>query len=93
MQITGLDQLQKTLETVERAMAELDGELGTVSFDPEDPASIDRAIKQAESLIDERVGRYADNDMVSEIVESAKEQFRSSILERAAQARLENDDE
>jgi hypothetical protein len=88
MRINGLDDLQKALDKVEKAMSELDGDIGSVSFDPEDPSSIELAIKQMGIMIDQRLGNLADNNMVAEIVDSAKEEFRSSILERAAQARL-----
>lgn len=93
MKISGLDSLQKKMGELEKAMAELDGELGSVSFDPEDPSSIEQAIRDMEAVVDKRIGRYADNDMVAEIVEATKEQFRASILEKAAKARLEADDE
>lgn len=93
MKILGLDSLQKQLGELEKAMTELDGELGSVSFDPEDPASIDQAIRKMETVIDNRIGSYAGNDMVAGIVDATKEQFRVSILERAAKARLESEDE
>lgn len=88
MKISGLDSLQKSLGEVEKALAELDGELGSVSFDPDDPASIDTAIREMEAVIDQRVGRYAGNEMVAEIVDAAKGEFRESILKQAAEARL-----
>lgn len=85
--------MQKKFSELEKAMAELDGELGSVSFDPEDPASIEQAIREMEAVFDNRIGSYADNDMVSEIVDAAKQLFREAILEKAAKARLEADDE
>jgi hypothetical protein len=93
LKISGLDSLQKKMGELEKAMAELDGELGSVSFDPEDPSSIEQAIRDMEAVVDKRIGRYADNDMVAGIVDATKEQFRASILEKAAKARLEADDE
>lgn len=93
MKIKGLDSLQKTMSGLEKAIAELDGELGSVSFDPEDPTSIDQAIRDMESIVDKRIGSYADNDMVAGIIGATKEQFRASILEKAAQARLEAGDD
>lgn len=44
LKITGLDKLQKELKEAERALSELDGELGVINFDPHDPASIEAAI-------------------------------------------------
>jgi len=91
--IEGLDKLQKELEQAERAFKELDGDLGQVNFDPNDPASINSAIVSMEQVIDQRVGRYANNELVAPMIEAAKEQFRDAIVQKAAQARLEADDE
>lgn len=53
--ISGLDQLSRQLEQAQEAIAEIDGDLGTVNFNPNDPASIETAIQQAEALIDAKV--------------------------------------
>lgn len=91
--ITGLDQLTKQLEQAQQAIDELDGELATVSFDPNDPASIDAAIQQANASVDAKVGAWADNPLVAQVAEGMKEQLRESILQRAAAARLEGNDQ
>jgi hypothetical protein len=88
MKITGLDKLSKQLDDAQKALQGLDGELGRVSFDPSDPGSIEVAIKQAESIIDERAGRYASNPIIAPLIDGMKQHFRSGILERAATARL-----
>ncbi|MDH1767359.1 hypothetical protein N5D37_17280 [Comamonas aquatica] len=54
--ITGLDKLQKNLKDAQRALSELDGELGVVNFDPNDPASIEGAIQSVNRMIDDRLG-------------------------------------
>jgi hypothetical protein len=38
--ITGLDKITRDLEQAQKAMAGMDGELGTVKFNPKNPASI-----------------------------------------------------
>lgn len=93
MKITGLDKLTRQLEDAQKALEGLDGELGSVSFDPHDPGSIEAAIKRMESTIDERVGNSASNPIIAPLVESMKEQYRNGILERAAAARLTKGDE
>jgi hypothetical protein len=93
VKITGFDKLSRQLEDAQKAFAELDGELGTVSFTPDDPASIENAIRQVEEMIDDRVGRYASNPFVAPLIEGAKEQYREAIIEKAAAARLEEGDE
>ena len=91
--IEGLDKLQKELKQAEKAFQELDGEFGQVRFDPHDPASISGAIQSMERMVDERIGQYANNELVAPMIEATKEEFRDAIIAKASQARLEADDE
>lgn len=93
IKIEGLDKLTRDLEAAQKALGELDGELGSVRMDPHDPASIEAAIQEAARLVDERVAPYASNPLVAQLVEGVKEAHREGLLERAAAARLENDRE
>lgn len=90
--ITGLSEVSQELETAQKAIAALDGELGTVSFDPNDPSSIEVAIQGMERLIDERLGKYASNTLIGPLTEEMKASYRQSILDKAAEARLGRDD-
>lgn len=87
--ISGLDKLQRELDEAVKALNSLDGELGTVSFDPHNPSSIEAAIQGASALIDERIAQFAENPLISELVVSVKEQYRDAIVTKAAAARLE----
>ena len=91
--ITGLDQLTKQLEQAQTAFEELDGDLGEVNFDPHDPASIESAVQKVNEMLDAKAAAWADNLLVAQVVEGMKEQYREAIIERAAAARLEADDE
>lgn len=91
--ITGLDKIQNELKEAERALSELDGELGTIKFDPHDPASIEAAIHSVNRMIDERAGEYVANSIVGPLVDQMKEEYRVSILQQAAEARLKPDEE
>lgn len=94
MKITGLDEITKSLSDLEKALGELDGNLASVQFDADDPESIEQAIQSAHRAIDEKVNLYARNEMVLSLVSDLKENVRTSILERAAEARLqESEDE
>ena len=90
--IEGLDKLQRDLQRAQDALAELDGDLGSVSFNPEDPASIDQAISAMERMIDDRVAGYEDSEIIGSLAEEMKEQYRAMILEKAAEARLQDDE-
>lgn len=89
--IEGLDKLTRDLEAAQKALGELDSELGSVCMDPHDPASIEAAIQEAARLVDERVAPYASNPLVAQLVEGVKEAQREGLLERAAAARLGKD--
>ena len=90
--ITGLDNLSRDLEDAQKAMSAMDGELGSVKFDPHDPASIEAAIQEVEKLIDERLGSYASNPIIGPLAEGMKEQYRQGILDKAGAARIGEDD-
>jgi predicted DNA-binding transcriptional regulator YafY len=91
IKIDGLDKLSRNLEEAKEALSAIDGDLGTVSFDPEDPASIEAAIQQVEHIVDDRLGQYASNPIIGPLAEDMKDKYREGILEKAAAARLQKD--
>ena len=93
MRITGLDALSRKFRELEKAVAGLDGDIARVSFDPHDPQSIEHAIQDVNSAVDEKIHGYGDNEIVVNIAEALKESYRSAILERAASARLSGQDQ
>lgn len=93
LKITGLDKLQKELKKAEQALNELDGELGVVNFDPHEPVSIEAAIQSVNRMIDNRVEPYVDNPIVESLAEQMKESYRENILQKAAEARLQSDED
>lgn len=88
LKITGLDKLQKDLKEAERALGELDGELGIINFNPNAPSSIEAALQSVEQMIDERIGKYSSNPIIGPLADDMKEKYRESILQKAAEARL-----
>ena len=86
--IEGLEKLQRQIAEAERAFAEVDGELGSVSFNPENPESIEAAIVSMEQMIDGRLGPYANNPLVGPMIDEMKDKYRTAIIDRAAEARL-----
>lgn len=89
VKISGLDKMQKQLKEVEEAADTLNGSY-PVSFDANDPVSIETAIQEACSMLDERASRYAANPMISPMIEVMKEDLRQQILESAEQQRQES---
>lgn len=92
IKMSGLDNLTNQLEEAQKAIAEMNGEIGTVSFDPSDPMSIEQAVKSVEAMIDTRLGNYSQNPIIGPLIDDMKEQYRAGILEKAAEARLKGDE-
>lgn len=88
IKITGLDQLSRHLENANKALQALDGQLTTVNFDPSDPSSIEAAIQQVNTTINEKIGKYGDNSVVGPLAQQMKEKYREAIVEKAAAERL-----
>lgn len=93
LKITGLDKLQKELKEAQQALGELDGHLGTIGFDPQDPESIETAIQNINQIVDERVGHYSSNSIIGPLAEQMKQAYREKLLQRAAEVRLTNDED
>lgn len=81
--IQGLDKLQRQLSEASKAFKELDGEIATLRFDPDDQSSVEAAIADMERAIDSKVTPYATNPLVSSTVAQMKSKYRERILERA----------
>jgi hypothetical protein len=92
MKITGLGKLQKELAELQRVIGSLDGEIGTINFNPHDPASIESAISHLSALIDEKTGHYSSNSAAASIIENLKDAYRQGILDKAAEARAKEGD-
>ncbi len=91
--IKGLIELTKKMDQLSKFAEEVEGELTTVSFDPTDPGSIEIAINEMEAAIDQRAASYENNDMVAGLVEQMKASLRDQILEKAANARVEGEND
>jgi hypothetical protein len=83
-EITGFDSLQKTLEDASQALKSLDGEIGTLRIDPNNP---DAAIAEMERIVDAKVATYKSNPIVAGSVAALKQQVRERILAEAEEAR------
>ncbi|HHR6443371.1 MAG: hypothetical protein LBE52_13905 [Providencia sp.] len=93
LKVTGLDKLQKDLKVAQLALNELDGNLGTVHFDPQDPASIENAIQKINQIIDERVSQYSSNPIIGPLAEQMKQTYRENLIQKATQFRLKNNED
>lgn len=93
LKITGLDKLQKELKVAQLALSELDGNLGTVHFDPQDPASIENAIQKINQIVDKRVSQYSSNSIIGQLAEQMKQAYRENLIQKATEFRIKNNEE
>jgi hypothetical protein len=92
MKITGFEAIKKKTNQMEKFAEEIDGELASVSFDPANPASIEAALQEISDVIDEKTKSYERNDWIQNLAAQLKEHARNNILEKAAAARMGNQD-
>jgi hypothetical protein len=89
--ITGLDEFSKQLNDASEALRGLDGDIGAVKFDPNDPSSVEAAVVQVEQIIDMKVASHRGNEIVENLVGQMKDKFRQEIYDRAAKARAQGE--
>ena len=89
--ISGLQEMQDQLAQAQQALKVIDGEVGTVNFDPHDPVSVEGAIRSMEAMIDGKLGGFSNNSFVADLAEGMKERYRDGILTRAAEYRLKGE--
>lgn len=90
IKMKGFDALTKKMDQMSKFVAELEGEIAHLSFDPNDPVSIEAAIQEMSDAIDAKARSYERNDWVANLATEIKEKYRSQILEKAAAARLKD---
>ncbi|WP_208449621.1 MULTISPECIES: hypothetical protein [Burkholderia cepacia complex] len=78
IKIGGLDKLKRQLEEVGRAFKLLDGDIAKVSIVPGDPASVQAAIRQMETVIDQKAAPYRGNPLVDPVVKQLKARYRDA---------------
>jgi predicted nucleotide-binding protein len=88
IRITGLDKIQRMLRDAQRAAESLNGELGQLSFKPDDLSSVEAAIAEARALVDERLGPWRGNPLVDKMAEGAKAQFEELVHRKVEEHRL-----
>lgn len=89
MKITGLGEITKKFDDLKKFTSELDGNIGSFEFDAFDAGSIQLAINNLYSTIDEKVDGFNGNDMISNLADQLKTNGRQAILDRASELRIE----
>jgi hypothetical protein len=86
VKVTGLKELQSDLLGLQKALESLHGTIAEIPINPNDPASVEEAIRQMEAAVDRRVAPYGNNKMVAVVVKAAKDRYRQALRERFGSA-------
>ncbi|WP_340161742.1 hypothetical protein [uncultured Hoeflea sp.] len=92
MKIKGLEAIKKKTDQMARFADEIDGEIANVTFDPENPSSIEAALQEINYAIEEKANSYERNDWIQSLAEQLKEISRKNLLEKAAAYRIGRND-
>ena len=84
IKITGLDKLAREMDELAKFSKAIDGDLTTVRFDPDNPSSVQAAIRQMEAAVDAKAAPYRSNKLVMDLAAKSKEQFRQAIRSQKA---------
>lgn len=80
IKLDGMSEVTKNMEALKRA---LDGAVAGLSFDPQKPEEVERAIREIEMKVDLKMAPYISSPGVREIAFDLKAEYRKAILQKA----------
>src|SRR5512147_2355464 len=83
IKLDGMSEVTRNMEQLKRA---LDGAVAGLSFDPQKPEEVERAIRQIEMKVDLKMAPYISSPGVREIASNIKAEYRRAILKKANDA-------
>ena len=86
--VSGLDELQNQFKELAKAIDTLNGQICEIKVNPDDPADIQRAIREVEDAVNSRISAFRDNPLIVQVGEAAKGRFREQLLQRIEQNRI-----
>jgi hypothetical protein len=93
VRITGLKELTRQLDEAAEVTRLLDTELAEIVFYPTNPASVSRAIQEAEAVVDRRTRKYRRSPLVVNLALHLKQAYADQIRQRASLAADTSSDE
>jgi len=81
--ISGIDKLQRYVQDAQRWAASLNGMIGEFKFNPDDPESVQEAIRQMEAAVDSKSAAHRDNPIIVKTAQAFKDKCRENFLSRA----------
>lgn len=82
LETAGLSKLTRQLQDASRVFKSLGGELAHVTVVPGDQDSVQAAIRQVETAIDQKAAPYQGNELVESMVKQLKKRYRDELIKR-----------
>jgi hypothetical protein len=87
IKLDGMSEVTRNMEQLKEA---LDGAFTGLSFDPQKPEEVERAIREIEMKVEIKMAPYISSPGVREIASQIKEEYRKAILQKAEQAKKDS---
>ena len=84
IKLDGMSEVTRNMEQLKRV---LDGAFAGLSFDPQKPEEVERAIREIAMKVDLKMAPYISSPGVREISAGLKAEYRKAILQKADDAR------
>jgi hypothetical protein len=84
IKLDGMSEVTRNMEQLKKA---LDGAVAGLSFDPQKPEEVERAIRGIGMKVDMKFAPYISSPGVREIAARLKEEYRKTIFQKAEDAR------
>jgi len=84
IKLDGMSEVTRNMEQLKRA---LDGAVAGLSFDPQKPEEVERAIREIEMKVDMKMAPYISSPGVREIASDLKQEYRKLILQKGDDTR------
>jgi hypothetical protein len=81
IRLTGMSEVTRNMEALKSA---LDGAFNGLSFDPQKPEEVERAIREIEMKVDMKFAPYISTPGVQELASDLKAEYRQAIQRKAA---------
>ena len=83
IRLTGMSEVMRNMEALKKT---LDGAVAGMSFDPQKPEEVERAIREIEMKIDMKLALYISSPGVREVAAELKDEYRKAVLQKAGEA-------
>jgi peptidoglycan hydrolase-like protein with peptidoglycan-binding domain len=75
IKLAGFSQARQRIQEIQSALQQLNGTITEIQFDRNDPASVQRAIRQMEEAVDRKIAPYRDNSTVNNLRHELRKTF------------------